>query len=137
MDQKIYTYIYSNLLVFFIFTDSPPYTKRLCCTKPELTVYMSGTIKNASNGDLEDWLRKIVSPPICFEHIVKRDPNMWGHVHFRTHDFASKFYYAMEGKTFSGKLKDSTQFEVRFSKATYYKSGKTVDYVIETVSFQN
>ncbi|CAB4409924.1 unnamed protein product [Rhizophagus irregularis] len=94
--------------------ESPPYTKRLCCTKPELTVYMSGTIKNASNENLKDWLRKIVSPPICFEYIAKRDPNIWGHVHFRTHDFASKFYYAMEGKTFSRKLKDSTQFE--FSK---------------------
>ncbi|PKY42934.1 hypothetical protein RhiirA4_417868 [Rhizophagus irregularis] len=91
--------------------ESPPYTKRLCCTKPELTVYMSGTIKNASNENLKDWLRKIVSPPICFEYIAKRDPNIWGHVHFRTHDFASKFYYAMEGKTFSRKLKDSTQFE--------------------------
>ncbi|CAG8575254.1 16033_t:CDS:2 [Funneliformis caledonium] len=36
----------------------------------------------------------------------------------------------MEGKTFSGKSKDSVQFEVKFSKATYYKTGKTVDYVI-------
>ncbi|CAG8538154.1 4121_t:CDS:2 [Funneliformis mosseae] len=53
---------------------------------------MSGTIKNVSNGDLEVWLRKIISPPICFEHIVKRDPNMWGHVHFRTHENASEFY---------------------------------------------
>ncbi|GET00751.1 hypothetical protein GLOIN_2v1782827 [Rhizophagus clarus] len=58
--------------------DWPAYTKRLCCAKPELTVYMSGNIKNVSNRDLEDWLRKIVSPPKCFEHIVKRDPNMLG-----------------------------------------------------------
>ncbi|RIA80005.1 hypothetical protein C1645_839450 [Glomus cerebriforme] len=36
----------------------------------------------------------------------------------------------MEGKTFSGKSKDSVQFEVNFSKATYYKTGQTIDYVI-------
>ncbi|CAB5357008.1 unnamed protein product [Rhizophagus irregularis] len=33
------------------------------------------------------------------------------------------------GETFSGKLKDSAQFEVQFSKATNYKPGKK--YVIE------
>ncbi|CAG8575237.1 16032_t:CDS:2 [Funneliformis caledonium] len=32
----------------------PAYTKRLCCTKPELTVYMSGTIKGVSHEDFED-----------------------------------------------------------------------------------
>ncbi|CAB4430647.1 unnamed protein product [Rhizophagus irregularis] len=35
----------------------------------------------------------------------------------------------MEGEIFSGKLKDSAQFEVQFSKATHYKPGKK--YVIE------
>ena len=100
---------------------------------------MSGTIKGVSHEDFEDWLRKIVPPTLHFEHVAKKEQNMWGHVHFRIHEEASKFYYTMKGKTFSEKSKNSVQFEVQFSKATYYKSGKTVDYVIviEEVSFQN
>ena len=61
-----------------------------------------------------------------FEHILKKQVNGWGHVHFSTHDDASRFFNEMKDKTFTGPY----DYIIRFSGATYFKSKKMVDYII-------
>ncbi|RGB36458.1 hypothetical protein C1646_758098 [Rhizophagus diaphanus] len=85
---------------------APTYTKRICCTKPELTVFISGDI-----------------------HIKKIYQNQWGHVHFITHADASQFFHMMENKVIEG----PQQGFVTFSKSIFYRFGRTVDYVIEPI----
>ena len=105
----------------------PSYKKRTCCGKPELTVFVSGSIKGIKHDELESWLRKIT--PLHFEHILKREASEWGHVHFGTHYDASKFFNEMKNIPFTG----PHECEIRFSNATYFKSKRIVEYI--NVSF--
>ncbi|CAG8521783.1 13423_t:CDS:2 [Ambispora leptoticha] len=104
--------------------DLPPYKKRICCGKPELSVLVAGTIEGLRHEELESWLQE--ATPLRFEHIWKKQANGWGHVHFSTHYDASRFFNEMKDKTFTGPY----DHIIRFSGATYFKSKKTVDYII-------
>ncbi|GET02285.1 hypothetical protein GLOIN_2v1782827 [Rhizophagus clarus] len=106
--------------------------KRICCGKSELSVLISGAIENINSTELELCLQEITL--LSFEHIIKKQENGWGHVHFGTHDDASKFFYKMKGKTFTG----PNHCEIRFSAAMHFRSKKLVDYhIIETESSDN
>src|SRR6266516_60478 len=83
-----------------------------------------GTIEGLRHEELESWLQE--ATPLRFEHILKKQANGWGHVHFSTHYDASRFYNEMKDKTFTGPY----DHVIRFSGATYFKSKKTVDYII-------
>ncbi|PKY50553.1 hypothetical protein RhiirA4_467085 [Rhizophagus irregularis] len=109
----------------FTITDS---NKRMCCGKAELSVLIAGAIVNISNTELELWLREATSLP--YEHIVKKIEKGWGHVHFRTFDDASKFFYEMKERNFTG----PNNCVIKFSASMYFKTRKLINYRI-TVCF--
>ncbi|RHZ85944.1 hypothetical protein Glove_58g117 [Diversispora epigaea] len=110
---------FNNCLHITDLTNLPCYNKRICCGKPELSVLIVRTIENLEHEDLELLLRKVTSLP--FEHILKKQKNTWGHVHFG----ASNFYSEMKDGAFTG----PHNCVIRFSGATYFKSKKPVDYI--------
>ncbi|CAB4442639.1 unnamed protein product [Rhizophagus irregularis] len=110
----------------FTITDS---NKRMCCGKAELSVLIAGAIVNISNTELELWLREATSLP--YEHIVKKIEKGWGHVHFRTFDDASKFFYEMKERNFTG----PNNCVIKFSASMYFKTRKLINYrITETES---
>ncbi|CAB4442686.1 unnamed protein product [Rhizophagus irregularis] len=103
--------------------------KRMCCGKAELSVLIAGAIVNISNTELELWLREATSLP--YEHIVKKIEKGWGHVHFRTYDDASKFFYEMKERNFTG----PNNCVIKFSASMYFKTRKLINYrITETES---
>ncbi|CAG8835778.1 20409_t:CDS:1, partial [Gigaspora margarita] len=101
----------------------PFYKKWTCCGKPELTVFISGSIKSIKHDKLEVWLRSIT--PLPCEHILKKDASAWGHVHFRTRYDASKFFSEMKDNPSTGPHK----CEIIFSNATHFRTKKMVEYI--------
>ncbi|RUS25681.1 hypothetical protein BC938DRAFT_471796 [Jimgerdemannia flammicorona] len=70
----------------------------LSCGIAERSVFIAGDIEGVTYKDLDEWLRNICT--FEFIHILKNQSNGYGHVHFKSEELASQFYYAMSGRSF-------------------------------------
>ncbi|RUP50012.1 hypothetical protein BC936DRAFT_140711 [Jimgerdemannia flammicorona] len=91
----------------------------LSCGIAERSVFIAGDIEGVTYKDLDEWLRNICT--FEFIHILKNQSDGYGHVHFKSEELASQFYYAMSGRSF---FTPYSLGKVRFSEATHYRSKK-------------
>ncbi|RUP48147.1 hypothetical protein BC936DRAFT_144907 [Jimgerdemannia flammicorona] len=92
-----------------------------CCGKSDHSVFFGGDVKGYRYTVFDDWLRTV--SPVDFVHIVKKPQNGYGHVHFATHDEASRFYCF----TLENKIVGPDGSYVKF-KASHFISGEKVEY---------
>ncbi|GBB92331.1 hypothetical protein RclHR1_00020034 [Rhizophagus clarus] len=92
------------------------------CGKDNHSVFFCGNIHQLSIKEIEMWLRSINSPP--FVHIIKKDQQGYGVVHFNTYEDACVFLYTMKGIKFSG----PSCTVIKFSEAKEFKTKKLIKY---------
>ncbi|CAB4424106.1 unnamed protein product [Rhizophagus irregularis] len=92
------------------------------CGKDNHSVFFCGNIHHLGIKEIETWLKSINSPP--FVHVIKKDQQGYGVVHFNTYEDACVFLHTMKGKRFSG----PAYTIIKFSEAKEFKTKKLIKY---------